>query len=243
MQPTRSLAYRLVRHAANRAEDLIRLVLPIPTLSEMRLLRTVRPYTMLGPARLRTLYRLAQRAESENVAGAMVECGTCNGGSGAILASVASRSGRDVWLFDSFEGLPDPIAADGVEAVGWTGACLGSESSVKEVLFKVGARHDGVKIVKGWFADTLHASPTGTIALLHLDGDWYESTMASLDALYDRIAPNGYLVVDDYGHWQGCRRAIDEFFARRGLTPEILRSDYTGVWMRKPGPVAGIRAA
>jgi Macrocin-O-methyltransferase (TylF) len=234
MLSTLALLRRLARFAAIRAEDIYHLLTPLPTRDEWRLLSAVRRYTMLGPARLRTLYRLANQAEREHVPGSFVECGTCNGGSGAILARVASQSGRPVWLFDSFQGLPEPTALDGAEATGWTGACLGNESSVREVLARVRTRPDGVNIISGWFDDTLEKSPTGPIALLHLDGDWYESTVTILEALYDRIDPRGYLVIDDYGHWVGCKRAVDEFFAKRHLTPVVVRSDYTGVWLRKP---------
>jgi hypothetical protein len=227
-------ARHLVQQAAIRAEDGLNLVWPLPGADELRLLNAVRPYTMVGPARLRTLYRLARKVDGSQVPGSFVECGTCNGGSGAILAARAAQTGRHVWLFDSFAGLPAPDPEDGGEAIGWEGGCLGDEASVREVLAKVGARAEQVHIVKGWFEDTLATSTTGTIALLHLDGDWYASTRTILDAFYDRIHPGGFLVVDDYGHWQGCRRAVDEFFAARRLRPSVVRSDYTGVWFAKP---------
>jgi hypothetical protein len=189
---------------------------------------------MVGVPRLRTLYRLAKRAIADGVKGAFVECGTCNGGSGGVLAHVAARDRRPVWLFDSFEGLPEPAPEDGDSAIGWKGGCLGKQAMVSEVLQRVDARIDDVHIVKGWFQDTLTSAPTGPIAVLHLDGDWYESTRQILDALYDRIDPRGFLAVDDYGHWPGCRRAVDEFFRERGLQPQIRYSDYTGVWFAKP---------
>jgi hypothetical protein len=223
-----------MQQVAIRGEDGFRLVWPLPGTNELRLLNLVRPYTMLGPARLRTLYRLAREADLLQVPGSFVECGTCNGGSGAILAARAAQTGRPVWLFDSFAGLPAPDLEDGGEATGWEGGCLGDEASVREVLAKVRAQGEQVRIVKGWFEDTLTTSTTGTIALLHLDGDWYASTRTILEAFYDRIHPRGFLVVDDFGHWQGCRRAVDEFFAARGVRPSFVRSDYTGVWFRKP---------
>jgi O-methyltransferase len=210
------------------------LLWPPPAVDEVRVLRRVRPYTMVGLPRLRTLYRLAQRVIDERVAGAMVECGTCNGGSGAILGHVAAQERRPVWLFDSFEGLPPPVAFDGEAAKQWTGLCVGQEDAVRQVLGQVGAMLEEVHIVKGWFSETLATSATGPIALLHLDGDWYESTRQILEALYDRVDPRGFLVVDDYGAWPGCRRAVDDFFRARGLAPQIRRSDYTGVWFRKP---------
>lgn len=210
------------------------LMVPPASPGEFRLMMTVREYTMVGFPRLRTLYRLARRCIRDGIAGSFVECGTCNGGSGAILAHVAAKDHRPVWLFDSFEGLPDPVSLDGESAAGWKGRCLGQEDLVREILGKVGADMPNVHIVKGWFENTLGPSATGSIAVLHLDGDWYESTRQILDALYDRIVPEGFLVVDDYGHWPGCRRAVDDFFAGRQEQPRIIRSDYTGVWFRKP---------
>jgi hypothetical protein len=109
---------------------------------------------------------------------------------------------------------------------------------VTEVLGRINAHLNDIHIVKGWFEDTLASASTGPIAVLHLDGDWYESTRQILNALYDRIDPRGFLAVDDYGHWPGCQRAVDEFFKERGLQPKIVPSDYSGVWFRKPSPAA-----
>lgn len=218
------------------ARQLRPLVLPPPSLNELRLLQTVRPFTMISLPRLRTLYRLANRVLNEGVAGALVECGTWNGGSGAILAKVGARDSREIWLFDSFEGLPPPNSVDGREARRWVGECLGQEEQVARVLGRVHANPERVHIVKGWFNDTLHESGTGRIALLHVDADWYESTRLVLGAFYDRVATGGFLVVDDYGVWPGCRRAVDEFLAERKVAPQIIRSDYAGVavWFQKP---------
>lgn len=228
--PARLLARRLKR--ATKA--LLTWSLPPASLEELRLLRTVRPFTMVPLPRLRTLWRLANRASTDAMHGAFVECGSCNGGTGAILAHVAAKDGRPVWLFDSFEGLPEPKPQDGERAKAWVGECLGQEAMVREVLSRVGARADRVRIVKGWFDDTLGPAETGPIALLHLDADWYESTMTILNNFYDRVVPGGYLVFDDYGHWPGCRRALDEFLANRGLSPTLRPSDHEGVWFRKP---------
>jgi hypothetical protein len=195
---------------------------------------------MLDKPRLRTLYQLANRAVTEGVTGAFVECGTCNGGSGAILARVAARANRSLWLFDSFEGLPTPAPVDGKEAEGWAGRCLGQEGMVHEVLRRVGAETSSVNVVKGWFQDTLGLADVGKIALLHVDGDWYESVRTVLNTFYDRIDRRGFVVIDDYGRWPGCRRAVDEFFAARHLVPVLKSADHAGVavWFQKPDSVA-----
>ena len=90
--------------------------------------------------------------------------------------------------------------------------------------------------MKGLFADTLPAKreEVGPISLLHLDGDWYESTRDILLNLYDVVLVGGYLQADDYGYWEGCRRAIEEFEAERGLRFEKRPVDATGVWFLKP---------
>ena len=230
---TRQLARRLKRST----KEFLWWSLPPASPEERRLLGDVADYSMVTVPRMRALYMLANRASKEKLPGAFVECGSCNGGTGAILAHVAARDRRKVWLFDSFEGLPQPRAEDGERARAWVGKCLGQIDLVREVLGKTGARMEDVEIVKGWFENTLASSQTGAIALLHLDADWYESTMTILEQLYDRVHPNGYLVLDDYGHWPGCRRALDEFMAKRGLRPKLMHSDNEGVWFRKPaGP-------
>lgn len=236
--PPPAAARRLARRVKRAAKEFLNWSLPPASPQELRLLQTVRPFTMVPVPRLRTLWRLANRVSTEGMTGAFVECGSCNGGTGAILARVAAKDDRAVWLFDSFEGLPEPRPEDGERAKSWVGQCLGQEEMVREVLSLVGARADGVNIVKGWFDATLGPAQTGPIALLHLDADWYESTMTILINFYDRVVPGGYLVFDDYGHWPGCRRALDEFLASRGLHPTLMPSDNEGVWFRKPAGAA-----
>jgi hypothetical protein len=91
-------------------------------------------------------------------------------------------------------------------------------------------------LIKGWFNDTLsaHKERIGKIALLHLDGDWYESVKVCLDELYDSVIQGGFIVIDDYGHWQGCRKATDEFIKQRNLKIDLSSTDYTGVYFQKP---------
>lgn len=93
----------------------------------------------------------------------------------------------------------------------------------------------------GWFQSTLPASrkELGRIAILRVDADWYESTRCCLEELYDQLVVGGYLIIDDYGHFPGCRKAVDEFFEARGLRPRWVPIDYTGVYARK-GPEDGI---
>jgi hypothetical protein len=132
--------------------------------------------------------------------------------------------------------VPEPTEKDGTEAKTLAdekasgslkpiGHFVGPMESVREVLFgKVGIDEQQVRLRKGWFQKTLPLakSEVGAIALLRLDGDWYESTMVCLENLYDNVVPGGYVVIDDYGRWEGCRKAVDEFLAKRGLSVKLV---------------------
>ncbi|MFC1964479.1 TylF/MycF/NovP-related O-methyltransferase [Chloroflexota bacterium] len=121
-----------------------------------------------------------------------------------------------MWLFDSWEGLPEPNERDvsyNLEP-GRKGMALGFEFRAREMIFeKLRLDSKRVHLVKGWFADTLpvYKKDLGTIALLHLDCDWYESVKLCLEQLYDSIVSGGFIVIDDYGYWGGCREAVHEF--------------------------------
>jgi O-methyltransferase len=199
--------------------------------------RSVLPYTMVSVRRLRRLDALAREMDERGIEGDVVECGSCNGGSGAVLANVACRSPlqRHVWLLDSFAGLPTPGNKDGSAAATFTGLCHGTAANVRDVLHKLGIPHDAVTLVPGWFHDTLPTLPVGRIAVLNIDADWYESVLQVLEALYDKVSPGGAVHLDDYGYWEGCRRAWEEFAARRGIGVELLPIDGIGVYFYKPG--------
>jgi hypothetical protein len=188
-------------------------------------------YTMLGCRRGRTLYRLAVAIERRRIPGAVVDCGACNGGSTAIMA--AGAPSRTAWAFDSFEGLPDPREIDGQDADGWGGSCLGREENVREAFVRY-ARPEQLQIVKGWFEDTLASSAEviGPIALLHADGDFYDPVKLTLEVLYDRISPGGWVVVDDYANWPGARKAVDHFRAERKIAEPLQRAEGSAYWQR-----------
>jgi O-methyltransferase len=213
----------------NRLHDWQALLLPEPY-------RTVFPYTMVGLPRLRKLHELAESIDDLGVLGDVVECGTCNGGTGAILASVACRSSynRHVWLLDSFEGLPPAGEEDGAQAGDYTGFCCGHEDRVREVLRLCTVPDQAVTLVKGWFQDTLPKLSVSRIALLHIDADWYDSVRVVLEHLYDRVSPGGYVVFDDYGYWEGCRKACDELRATRHIRTPLVDVDGVGAYFQKP---------
>ena len=193
-------------------------------------------YTMLFPLRARSLYRLARRADREGVPGALVDCGTWNGGSTALLS--AGAPDRPVWAFDSFEGTPLATEPDGLpeELLPFSeGQCLGEEGMLREAVAFYGSPGQ-LTVRPGWFQDTLEPAlgEIGPIAVLHLDGDWYESVRFPLETLYPLVSPGGWIVIDDYGAVIGAARATDEFRARAGDTSPLVRVDQTGRYWRKP---------
>lgn len=219
--------------------------------SAVVLFRKVWPYTMVSLDRLENLYDLCTRAEAEGIAGSFVECGVWRGGCVGVMGDVARRGGvRKIHLFDSFEGLPEPLAeVDGSMATHYAkgraggeltaiGRCVGPLDDVKTLLFDILRLNPSrVVIHQGWFQQTLPvAAPSiGPIAVLRLDGDWYESTKVCLDHLYDHVTEQGFVIIDDYGVWAGCRKAVDEFVAARQLPITLTWiDDGEGVWFRKP---------
>jgi O-methyltransferase len=206
---------------------------------KIRLILTCQPYTFLYWPRMSKLYDISDLLEKAKTGGSYVECGVCNGGSAGVLAGVSKGNpDRHVWLFDSWEGLPEPdsIDVDLQDVPGETGMACGQEGRARELLLqKLGLTERTVHFVRGWFDDTLPSlkAETGPIALLHLDCDWYKSVKFCLDQLYDQVIAGGYVVIDDYGHWHGCRMAVDEFIAQRQLQVELIKIDYTGVYFQK----------
>jgi O-methyltransferase len=147
-----------------------------------------------------------------------------------------------VWLYDTFEGMTEPGERDadpsGTRMVdvwdhhrGRTGDpvfAFGALEDVQANMARTGTDLSRVRYVKGPVEETIPGEVPERIALLRLDTDWYESTRHELEHLWDRLSPNGVLIIDDYGHWAGAREAVDEFFAGRDDAPLLNRLDYTG---------------
>jgi O-methyltransferase len=169
------------------------------------------------------------------VSGDFVECGVCNGGTAAILAHFARLCSKEkkTWLFDSFEGMPTTTLEDGETAKEYIGKDIGSIETVKSVMQKVNANMENIQIVKGWFQDTFPKNGNLQIALLNIDADWYSSVKLCLETYYDQVTPGGFVSFDDYGHWPGCKQAVDEFFEQRQLSYPLNAPDYTARWFQK----------
>ncbi len=235
------------RDAASLLREL-QLKLPPPELPsdpEFReLYRIVRPYTMLGPERLFSLFNLAGRICRRDLPGDFVECGVAAGGSSALMAAVMARhSSRPRRLFacDSFEGLPAPgdidlhVRGQSPAAMGWGGGtCAAPIDSLLEVCRTLQVEHL-VEPVRGFFAETLPAlrDRMGPIALLHVDGDWYDSTRTVFDNLFTLVGDGGCIQVDDYAYWQGCQRAVDDFQKEAGLKFDLHLVEGIAAWMEK----------
>lgn len=197
----------------------------------------VRPYTMSGNARLKALYDSVERVAAGGIPGDVVECGAARGGSAALLGLAIRDFGfpRRLWVFDTFEGIPAPTAADPDYdiAVQYTGQFRGELQAVADLMQRLGITED-VRLIKGRFEETLRSSNTGHIAVLHIDGDWYQSVRTCLDSLYDRVSSGGIIQIDDYGHWAGARKAVEEFLSERDLPVHLGYVDYTGRQFTKP---------
>lgn len=196
--------------------------------------------TMIGRARLDNLQACVVNVLQDGVPGDLIETGVWRGGASIFMRAVLNAYGitdRTVWLADSFQGLPrpDPVRypADAGDEL-WKASVLAVPvEEVKANFSAYGLLDDQVKFLVGWFSDTLPSAPIDRLAVLRLDGDLYESTMDGLTGLYDRLSVGGYVIVDDYGAMESCRRAVDDFRAERGITDTIERIDWTGVYWRR----------
>lgn len=229
---------------------------PWKAVSRFPLLYALIPeYTKLSFDALSQSWDMVDAIDMANIPGAIVELGCWNGGCGALMAQRTKKNGskRMVWLFDSFEGLPELAPQDeewahsakgggikmrqaGTETLRPTGYYKAEEEKVRYILGKLRAT-DRARIVRGWFQETLPAvkDEIGPIALMRLDGDIYESTKIPLEILFDQVSDDGYIVIDDF-HLKGCRQAIYEFFAERGIWPLLINSpSYGRAYFKKTG--------
>lgn len=213
---------------------------------EIAMAESVLPITMTSHERLVTLIRSIDYLISSRIEGDFVECGVWRGGSMALAARKLVSLGetnRKLFLFDTFEGMPPPTDFD-KSAVDHTMAkiqlqqsdrfagnnvwCYSTLDEVKGNLKATGYPEDQINYFKGKVEDTLPEPSIGKIALLRLDTDWYESTKHELETLFDKLVPGGIMIIDDYGHWSGAKKAVDEFFSLRKMPVFLNRIDYTG---------------
>jgi hypothetical protein len=143
-------------------------------------------------------------------------------------------SSKGLWVFDAFDGSPAPTERDPDWAIarGYVGRCHGDLEEVRSLFGRLGIL-DASRVVKGLFQDTLPSAEISQIAVLHLDGDWYESIRSCLESLYHLVSPGGIIQIDDYGYWAGARRAVDEYMEKEGIEAPLRRVDYEGRQLTK----------
>ena len=210
-----------------------------------------RPFTMTSAEKMFALWRAVNYLAANRVDGAFVECGVAAGGSMMMAALTALAKGnaeRDIWLYDTYAGMPEPTQRDvnyrgddarkqwaSSEREGFNEWCFASLESVRRNLASTGYPNDRLHFVVGRVEDTIPANMPDQIALLRLDTDWYVSSKHELVHLYPRLCSGGVLIIDDYSYWEGCRQATDEFFQTlAGSVPLLNRIDRLGVIAVKP---------
>ena len=219
--------------------------LPDATDTELRTIASVQPHTMTSPERLLALCRAVDYIEQNAISGDIVECGVWRGGSMMAAVQTLNQRGshdRRLWLYDTFDGMSEPTEDD-VDFMGNTATRLLDEQSrddatsvwcrsqldeVKNNLRSCGYPEQNTTYVQGKVEETIPTQQPEQIAILRLDTDWYESTRHEMIHLFPRLSPGGVLIVDDYGHWEGCRRAIDEYLSDNEIPLLLNRIDYTG---------------
>ena len=227
-------------------------------------IKIVDKYTMITYPRLVSLYGLAKYCEINRLEGSFVECGVWKGGAMGLMAIVNMEHGvkrRKLHLFDVFDDICEPDdKLDGQQAIddikkygGPNAGTNGKLKSIKggydafgghgtiegnKILLEtiIGYNREYIKYHKGWFQDTLpdDVHKIDKIALLRLDGDWYSSTKICLDYLYDKVINGGIVIVDDYGHSEGCKKAVDQFLTENNIQVYLNHDDYSCRYWIKP---------
>lgn len=204
-----------------------------------------KPYTMTSVEPMYALYCSVKYILSGDIKGSFVECGVWRGGSSMLIAKMLSNRNiidRKIYLYDTFEGMPEPTINDidysgnnaskllmenesNKEGSVW---CFADLSDVQNNLRLTNFPERNLVYIKGKVEDTIpKIIPKENIALLRLDTDWYESTKHELTFLFPKLEVNGVLIIDDYGHWQGCKIAVDEYLNENNVSMLLNIIDYT----------------
>jgi hypothetical protein len=203
------------------------------------------PFTMTSPLRIEATVEAVRHCVRREIPGAFAECGVWRGGSVLAMILALQELGvadRDIYLYDTFEGMTEPGEHDRSALAAYEEARSRGERPFEEMFGPQAFNEDGVRrtlaasgypqerlhFVRGAVEETIPASLPERLALLRLDTDWYESTRHELIHLYPVLSTGGVLIIDDYGHWDGCRRAVDEYFGETADPLLLARIDYTG---------------
>lgn len=211
----------------------------------VRYLKICEPYTMVSRERLYAHFQAVRHVVQNDIEGDIVECGVWRGGTsmlGALTLLGLNEATRNLWLYDTFAGMTEPGADDvspwdgNIASRLWSAGrkadhnefCYSPIEDVRANLARTNYPADRLHFIKGDVVETLKTKIPNKIAVLRLDTDWYESTKAEMEVLFPRLASGGVLLVDDYGAWQGARKAVDEYIAEHRLPLLLHRTDYTG---------------
>jgi O-methyltransferase len=196
--------------------------------------------TMIGLKRLNNLQQCVRRVIADQVPGDFIEAGVWRGGATILMRALLAVHGdddRNVWVADSFSGLPEPdparFPADADDRHHTYEFVAVPVEEVRRNFDRYGLLDDRVRFVEGWFRDTLPKLDDQQWAIARIDGDMYESTRVALDSLYPRLSSGGFVILDDYGAVPGCKQAVEDFRSENGIDERLERIDWTGVFWRK----------
>ena len=207
---------------------------------------TVKDCTMTSPDRLYSAIEAIRHLAKHNIEGDIVECGVFKGGSSMAMAMTlldCGESNRNLYLYDTFSGMSEPTSEDlsfgGGDAntkfkekelkdIGGSDWCYSPLEEVQSNMERTRYPRERIYFVKGKVEDTIPDTLPEKIAILRLDTDWYESTKHEMEHLFPRLVNGGILIIDDYGHWQGSKKAVDEYIKDNKIKLFLTRIDYTG---------------
>lgn len=205
--------------------------------------------TMLPHVRLDNIRFCIEQVLADRVPGDLIETGVWRGGGCIFMRGCLNALGgedRVVWVADSFEGLPEPDPSHSKELEFFNSPMLQKgyqkmAAGLEEVRRNFAAYKlldENVRFLKGWFSDTLPGAPINQLAVMRLDGDYYDSTMDALRSLYGKLSAGGFVIVDDYGEdlWTDCRKAVEDFRAQNGVAEPIVAVDTKCAYWRKVAP-------
>jgi hypothetical protein len=203
--------------------------------------------TMLPMARLNNLQSCIAEVVQQRIPGDLIETGVWRGGATIFMRGALKAYGaadRKVWVADSFEGLPKPdekafpLEAKAHERPIMTKMVKHFAAGIEDVkrnFEAYGLLDDKVQFLKGWFKDTLPTAPISQLAVMRLDGDYYESTIDALENLYDKLSVGGFAIIDDYGEetWTYCKKAVEDFRTKRNIKDPLIRVDSKCYYWKK----------
>ena len=198
-------------------------------------------HSMAGLRRLENVQQLAQRVIDEEIPGDFIETGVWRGGCCILMRGVLAANGitsRKVYVVDSFDGLPPPkphqfSRDEGLNLHLYRELAVSLEQ-VKDNFSRYGLLDEQIVFIKGLFQNTLPSLEAGPFALIRIDGDLYESTYVALNALYPKLSPRGFVIIDDYGALPACQAAVLDYRTLMGIESPIQQIDWTGSWWQKP---------